>query len=78
MISTRQLGHAFVLVTVVTLWPDIHSTLYNNSNRLCPHVLTWRVYTIELHRHDSEVVFRPSLVRKLTIDDNELRRLALR
>ena len=22
--------------------------------RLCPHVLNWRVYTIELHRHDSE------------------------
>ena len=32
----------------------IHSTLYNNFNRLCPHVLNWRVYTIELHRHDSE------------------------
>ena len=37
-------------------WPDrpIHSTLYNNFNRLCPHVLNWRGYTIELHRHDSE------------------------
>ena len=36
---------------------DIHSPLCNNSNRLCPHVLTLRVYsvmTIELHRHDSE------------------------
>ena len=55
MISTsKQLGHAFVLVTVVTLWPDINSTLYNNFNRLCPHVLNWKMYTIELHRHDSE------------------------
>ena len=36
---------------------DIHSPLRNNSNNLCPHVLTLRVYTImtiELHRHDSE------------------------
>ena len=37
----------------------IHSPLCNNSNSLCPHVLTLRVYmytimTIELHRHDSE------------------------
>ena len=48
-----QLGHAFVLVTEVTLWPDIHSALYNSFNRLCP-VLNWRVYAIELHRHGSE------------------------